>query len=46
MLSEGQSMKKPKLRPVKSNTTQGGTVANQGNLVRLIRRPKIVPTKP
>lgn len=39
-------MKKAKLRLIKSQTTQGGTVVNAGNLVRLIRRPKIVVSKP
>jgi hypothetical protein len=43
--SEGQGMKKPKLRLVKSQTAQGG-LANKGSVVQLVRRPKIVTTKP
>ena len=34
-----------KLRLVKSNTAQGGVVA-KGAVVKLLRRPKIVVTKP
>lgn len=45
MPSEGLCMKKSKLRLVKSQTTQGG-LANKSSIVKLVRRPKIVLTKP